>query len=571
MSNREIDIEKGKNSKNFDDDEDPNFKTMKKLLNDQRINLTNNDHIKYLLSLTLKEEKINFDFQYLLSFLLKKRNEENNDIFYEFFFHCCEIGKLNYIKLFLNNNISINSQNEIGETAMHIAIKKKDTNLIKLLMEYNPDLSISTYNNNLSCFNYADISENEEINHLIRSKVTASKEIKSKLKDFINNVETKNTISLNETINKYDILNYCGETYKSSTKTDASELNITEEKPININDIYNNKNKNEIISDNKEIFEKDIYINKTNYSTKGLVPVNSVILDTNENNNAPIQLNKTIYQKKKISLSKSEKPEYKFLTEKKNKTNFNIKEIDIKRKKLRGGSHSLDILEYTKNNNIKEDNNNHLENNHLEKNHIEIKSPNLEDNESQLELFFTEINLPKEYAHKFIDNGFDDLNLLLFQTKSGIAISNQNLIDIGISICGDRAKILIHLEEKAGVIKYIMERNKLYINEPNSEISNNSLFKFLASINLEQYEKNFIDNGYYTSELLFSQMLTRQPINEDMLRKDFKINKKGHRLFLYNNLVNGSKEYVKNLKNRSNSKMIYDGPSLKACEPCMIY
>ena len=163
------------------------------------------------------------------------------------------------------------------------------------------------------------------------------------------------------------------------------------------------------------------------------------------------------------------------------------------------------------------------------------------------------------------------MNLLLFQTKSGIAISNQNLIDIGISICGDRAKILIHLEEKAGVIKYIMERNKLYINEPNSEISNNSLFKFLASINLEQYEKNFIDNGYYTSELLFSQMLTRQPINEDMLRKDFKINKKGHRLFLYNNLVNGSKEYVKNLKNRSNSKMIYDGPSLKACEPCMIY
>lgn len=569
MSNREIDIEKGKNSKNGDDDEDQNFKTMIKLLNDKKINLANSDHIKYLLSLTLKEEQINFDFQYLLIFLLKNRNEENNDIFYEFFFHCCEIGKLKYIKLFLNNNLSINSQNEIGETPMHIAIKKKDTNLIKLLMEYNPDLSITTYNDNLSCFNYADISENEEINHLIRSKVTASKEIKSKLKDFINNVETKNTITSNESMNKYDILNYCGETYKSSTKTDASELKINEEKPINMNDIYNDKNKNEIILDNKEIFEKDIYINKSNYSTKGLVPVNIVILDKKENKDTPIQLNKTIYQKKKISLSKTENPTYKFLTEKKNKKYFNVfnvKEIDIKRKKLNGGSYSLDIFESTKNNNIKEDDNNHLENNH-----IEINSPNLEDNKSQLEIFFTEINLPKEYAHNFIDNGFDDLNLLLFQTQSGIAISNQNLIDIGISICGERAKILIHLEEKAGVIKYIMERNKLYINEPNSAISNNSLFKFLASINLEQYEKNFIDNGYYTSELLFSQMLTRQPINEDMLKKDIKIAKTGHRVRIYNKLVNDSKEYVKNLKNRSNSKMIYDGPSLKACEPCMIY
>ncbi len=294
MSNREIDIEKGKNSKNGDDDEDQNFKTMIKLLNDKKINLANSDHIKYLLSLTLKEEQINFDFQYLLIFLLKNRNEENNDIFYEFFFHCCEIGKLKYIKLFLNNNLSINSQNEIGETPMHIAIKKKDTNLIKLLMEYNPDLSITTYNDNLSCFNYADISENEEINHLIRSKVTASKEIKSKLKDFINNVETKNTITSNESMNKYDILNYCGETYKSSTKTDASELKINEEKPINMNDIYNDKNKNEIILDNKEIFEKDIYINKSNYSTKGLVPVNIVILDKKENKDTPIQLNKTI-------------------------------------------------------------------------------------------------------------------------------------------------------------------------------------------------------------------------------------------------------------------------------------
>ena len=73
------------------------------------------------------------------------------------------------------------------------------------------------------------------------------------------------------------------------------------------------------------------------------------------------------------------------------------------------------------------------------------------------------IKLPKEYTEKFIDNGFDDLNLLKFQTKSGIALSNQNLKDIGIISCGERAKILIHLEEKSGIIPYFLERDKIYI------------------------------------------------------------------------------------------------------------
>ena len=50
-----------------------------------------------------------------------------------------------------------------------------------------------------------------------------------------------------------------------------------------------------------------------------------------------------------------------------------------------------------------------------------------------------------------LDNGFDDLEVLVNQTKNGIALSEKNLKDIGIKLKGDRAKILIHLEEKAGI------------------------------------------------------------------------------------------------------------------------
>ena len=177
----------------------------------------------------------------------------------------------------------------------------------------------------------------------------------------------------------------------------------------------------------------------------------------------------------------------------------------------------------------------------------------------------------KEYAQKFIDNGFDDLNLLLFQTESGIAISNQNLKDIGISPYGERAKILIHLEERAGLIPYILEKEKIYSSEHYSNNKNNSLINFLDSINFRQYEKNFNDNGYYSSELLFTQMFTRQPIDENILKEDFNIGKKGHRLFLYNSLIKESKEYKKKLRKRGNTAMIYDEASLKACEPCIIY
>ena len=303
---------------------------------------------------------------------------------------------------------------------------------------------------------------------------------------------------------------------------------------------------------------------------------NDIIFNKKENGSPNINLNNNIYKKKKIVCSKSENPGYKNLTEKKTKKTISftkdIKDINIKRNNISNNSYTLDLLHEETSNNTKEKNKDKSQDKNNERLKNENKISIVKDTQSQLELFFIEINLPKEYAEKFIENGFDDLNLLIIQTKSGIALTNQNLKDINIKSCGERAKILIHLEEKAGIIPYFLERDRIYVTEKEYKEKNmNSLFKFLALINLEQYEKNFRENGYYTAELLFTQMLTRSPLKEEDLKNEFNIEKKGHILFLYNNLLNGSKKKNKKLRSKGNYRIMYDGTTLNSCESCRIY
>ena len=569
MLNSESEIEKDNNIGNNKDLNDPNCETIKKLLKAQNLYPENNKHLKYLLSITLKKEQKDFDFQYLLSFLLTYKTEDNIGIFYEYFFQCCELGKINYVTLLLNNHLSINYQNEYGETPMHIAIAKKDIKLMKLLMEYNPILTIKTYKDNLTCYNYADISGKEEIKNILYSKINSSKEIKLKLKSFINGIDTKNSVSSIESGAKKELLEYCGETYKSNTKTDASELKtINEDEPIKINDIVNGKQNSS--PSRQEYSDKNLFINKAKYNPqkKDNSKYNNSAFNIKakgENKDNLTYSNKTVYKKKRI-LSNYDNGEYRYMTEKKQKKQkrqYNLEELNIKKYNLSNSpsAFSLDLLEPKKN----------MKLNIIENDYINNKKKKDEDNEEQLNNFFNEINVPKEYTKNFIDNGFDDLGLLLIQTKTGVALSNQNLKDIGISVYGHRAKILIHLEEKAGIFPFLLEKDKIYITEDECIPGNNSLFKFLADINYEEYEGKFIENGFYSSELLFTQMLTRQPIDENSLKEDFNITKTLHKHIIYNNLKKSSKEYEKKLKNKNNNEMEFESKELKECETCNIY
>ena len=187
-----------------------------------------------------------------------------------------------------------------------------------------------------------------------------------------------------------------------------------------------------------------------------------------------------------------------------------------------------------------------------------------------------EINLTKNYADILLNNGFDDLKLLIIQSKTEIGISDQNLKDIGINSAGDRAKILIHLEELAGNFPFSLEKEKIYSNKYDEE-KNCSLYIFLESINLEQYLETFIENGYYNAELLFTQMKSKQPITEDLLKKKFGIFKIMDNKKIILNLESCSDIYINRLKNNSIDKknckslILERNPHLKKCGACLIF
>lgn len=198
---------------------------------------------------------------------------------------------------------------------------------------------------------------------------------------------------------------------------------------------------------------------------------------------------------------------------------------------------------------------------------------------NDLNLFFTEINLPSIYADKLIENGFDDLSIILDLTKTNITITNKNLKDIGIKKAGHRAQILIHLEERAGIFPFYVEKKIIYNNcecnnnENNYCLYNDKLFTFLSRIGCEFYLNNFKRNGYCNIKLLLTQMFTREPIDKKMLKEDFCIDNENDINTIINNLLIESKKYIKGLKKtyKLESVVIENNIYRNSCEPCLIF
>ena len=168
-----------------------NFSSIKSLLQEKNLNPKEINDLKYLLSLTinpdLKRFKL-FNIDCLLIFLLKYLSPNTLSIFTEFFFQSCELGSLNIVRILLENDLDVNSQNNLGETPLHIAVAKNDIELIKLLIEYNPKTNIATYKDGLTAVNYAEISGNKNVYKIIKelNEKNIKEEIKNEIKDYIN-------------------------------------------------------------------------------------------------------------------------------------------------------------------------------------------------------------------------------------------------------------------------------------------------------------------------------------------------------------------------------------------------
>ena len=526
--------------------------SIKKLLKEKNLNPKRSEDLKYLLSLSLlpKMNKFNFNFHSLISLLLKYKTAKNEPIFYDFFFQSCELSKINNVKILLEHKFDINRQNELGETPLHIAVAKNDEELVNLIIKHDPRTDLVTNKDDFTVMNYAEICGNNNIIKLIDdlNQKNLKNKIKSEVVDFIKkdmkniNITNISNISCFSKDKNFDeIQNYNGEKISTILNDDTNN---------NINSISKipNQMNNKIQNDEKDC---------TN-------TINTIII-TNDSDPfevvSPRNINKIInynYNNKITNLIPSESPKNIYFPSpiKKKECTNSIKSSYIQSLKT---SHTL-----SKEHELSP----------MYKNY-QTRIPKLFNKKKELTKFISEINLPERYSEILIENGFDDLTLLTNQMKKGLALSYQNLKDIGINKPGDRAKILIHLEEISQNFDFIIENDVVYSNKRPEEKSG-SLYYFLFRLNLEEYFNNFFENGYNTAELLFIQMTSKNPITEKIIKDDLGIDKIGHLQRIMISLKDESKKYIVSLtkkeKNDKFKNIIYEeNPYLNSCDACSIF
>ena len=562
-----------------DSKEDNQFNSIKKLLKEKNLDPKKAKDLKELLSLNLDPEIKILNFEYLITFLLQYLNSKNRHIFYEFFFKSCELGKLKNVKKLLDHGLSVNCQNNIGETPLHIAIAKNDIKLIKLLIKYEPDTKITTTQDCLTPIDYAEIRGNENIIKIINdlNEENKKKMIKSEIFDFINkdmnkinNIGMEDMSSFIKKNNDFEeIQNYNGEKMSFLEKEESNNSISHNNKNANVNIINKEKLKNINVDNNNTIIQEML---NESYLRESLSPKNCVKINYYSNNLNQINNNFVINDDDTHKKLLSEEHFFDIKNSKKYSSELKYFPSPIRKKEelinYRRSYNPSCVQSVTTCHTINKD--------QFESPLINEKVSKSIGKKSELLNFMKEINLPKIYADILLDNGFDDLELLILQSKREIGISDQNLKDIGINSAGERTKISIHLEELAGNFSFPLENEKIYSNKYDEE-KNCSLYKFLESINLEQYLETFIENGYYNAELLFTQMESKQPITEELLKKQFGISKIVDARKIIVNLESCSEIYINMLKNNSikndncKSLILERNPYLKTCEICLIF
>ena len=241
------------------------------------------------------------------------------------------------------------------------------------------------------------------------------------------------------------------------------------------------------------------------------------------------------------------------------KASFSIEEIlKDKEQKNANFKNALNALQINRMNSNRKLNNDNINEKKKEKNNLLY--------------FLSNIGLEK-YHSNFNNNGFDDIQLIIEQTRKGLGISDKNLKQIGIKLPGDRARLLIKIQELAknfqfnlpkGVFYIIKDINNIKINEDKYILQ---LKNWLKGIKLENYLENFINAGYYSTELLLIQMESKQPLNYEIIEKELFIEKVGHIERIMNKLKEDSKSLINKLKT---TMLIYENGNEKNCD-CFIF
>ena len=533
--------------------------------------------------INIKDEK-NETF---LSYAIKRKKEDLTkiiiespllDITYKDFkgnsyLHLSVINQLiNTTKLLIKKGLDINSQNNEGNTALHFAYNFNNINLISILIEKNADSNIK---NNMGL-----IPEKIEINSL-------NDDIYSIMDDFCyksfykddNNILDKNItiqINNNENINNTNNTKLTETNKNSSFKYSLVNFSYSDDNDNDNDNEINKEKEKEEISDIFNLTSSITYKQKVkNVSDINLHTIgdryNNILLEKRDFNN---DLENMDNFDDIVNLQNSFK---------------DIKYSKIK-KNLKSKSDNI-FFEYSTSISKEEKEQNNINNNINNNNNVKsslnkyidqdfIFSPNNINNmnnntknilNDSLYIFLSEINLSKKYYNLMNSNGFEDIQLLIEQEKICNAINDSQLKEIGILLPGDRAKILIHLEEKAGKYNFTLPKN-IYYEIKNAEniledFNVKKIYNWLKNLKIENYLENFLEGGYHSIELILMQMNCKFPINDYILKDELGILKVGHRARIINKLVEDGKKFWNKLNNNT---IIANTQMEKNCE-CFLF
>ena len=534
--------------------------------------------------INIKDEK-NETF---LSYAIKRKKEDLTkiiiespllDITYKDFkgnsyLHLSVINQLiNTTNLLIKKGLDINSQNNEGNTALHFAYNFNNINLISILIEKNADINIK---NNMGL-----IPEKIEINSL-------NDDIYSIMDDFYyksfykddNNILDKNItiqINNNENINNTNNTKLTETNKNSSFKYSLVNFSYSDDNDNDNDNEINKEKEKEEISDIFNLTSSITYKQKVkNVSDINLHTIgdryNNILLEKRDFNN---DLENMDNFDDIVNLQNSFK---------------DIKNSKIK-KNLKSKSDNI-FFEYSTSISKEEKEQNNINNNINNNNNVKsslnkyidqdfIFSPNnivnMNNNtknisNDSLYIFLSEINLSKKYYNLMNSNGFEDIQLLIEQEKICNAINDLQLKEIGILLPGDRAKILIHLEEKAGKYNFTLPKN-IYYEIKNAEniledFNVKKIYNWLKELKIENYLENFLEGGYHSIELILMQMNCKFPINDYILKDELGILKVGHRARIINKLVEDGKKFWNKLNN--NNTIIANTQMEKNCE-CFLF
>jgi len=473
--------------------------------------LKNNKSEFKLLKYNLKSPKRNNDNDYI-----NNNNQKENRMLSKY----CNFYKS-------NPHFLIKSSNEMNRYNISNSIltsRRENKNNIKSLKsnltkdEEGEEIS-KTDNNNLLNYTSKDtkfITDAKEKSNIVddmSSSFIISQSSDSK--NIYNNINRDNNYDLKR---KYII-------YDTSYMKDERE---------NINKSYINLNKFNTIIQNKYF---QLNTDNNNYKENN----NYKIYQTNKNNlKKSNQINKNKIINKTIGITKL-KNQNSFNSKintkinnsnKKEKKNIKIYHI-LKKRNLKRG----EIFNLSQN---KKDNKNKIDENGLTLNSSKL-----------LKDFLSQINMDK-YISLLAFNGFDDINLILQSKNGNSSIQDSELKEAGIKIPGDRAKILIRIQELSHNFDFKIPKEVYYSIKNDKNIIDDQniikLRKWLENLKIEKYLNNFIDNGYNSIELLLIQMISSNPLTNEILKEEIKIDKIGYRSRIINKLKEDSKSFINELK-----------------------